>query len=122
MKPPHDDPDPPAPRKPRDTLDDIDRQLDAVHELTEVDPFSEAPTRARPEGRDLVTHPLGDRELPTGAAEHRTAPWMNATPWVNPDAPVEAKSDPWFWPVFIFVVVLLGCIGIFMFQEMHKAH
>jgi hypothetical protein len=125
MKAPPHRPDPPGPsdlppaRSPRDTLDDIDLQLDAVHELTDVDLTHEAPTHLRPDTRDR-TEPLGSREMPTGMAENRTAPWMNATPWVNPDAQPDRKKDPWFLPVFVFVVVLLTCIGVFLYQQLHK--
>jgi|HubBroStandDraft_2_1064218.scaffolds.fasta_scaffold186204_2 hypothetical protein len=123
MKAPPNRPALPAPRGPRDTLDDIDRELDAVHGLTEpFDVLREAPTDLQPSlGEDAK--PIDPRELPTGAALHRsTAPWMNATPYVNPDAETGPKRDPWFLPVFIFVVVLLTCIGVFLYQETHKIH
>jgi hypothetical protein len=126
-----DRPDSPGGRGPRDTLDDIDRYLDAVHERTEVDPLSEAPTGLLPGTREHDTEVLGSRELPTGPAlgsreqptgpAQNRAPWMQATPWVNPDAPAEGdKKDPWFLPVFVFVLVLLACIGLFLYQETHK--
>jgi hypothetical protein len=114
--PPH------PPPRPRDTLDDAERELDAVHEITDpIDPLREAPTDLEP--RELGTHtdPLGSRELPTGPAEQRTAPWMHAAPWASPEAPPpETKKDPFLLPVVVFVLVLLACIGLFLYQETHK--
>ena len=70
---------------------------------------------------DQETDPLNSREVPTGPAEQRTAPWMVATPWVNPEAPpTEKQSDPLLLPVLVFAFVLLACIGLFVYQEMHK--
>jgi hypothetical protein len=119
-------PDSPSVRAPRDTLDDIDRHLDAVHERTEVDPFSEAPTNLLPGTHEHDTEVLGSRELPTGPAlgsrELPTGPAAGRAPWMQtPDAPLEgAKKDPWLLPVFVFVLVLLTCIGVFLYQETHK--
>jgi hypothetical protein len=116
MKSPND-----HPRAPRDTLDDIDRELDAVHEVTDpIDPLREAPTDI--DARELGTHtdPLGSRELPTGPAEQRTAPWMHAAPWAGPEPTNETKKDPFLLPVVVFVFVLLACIGMFLYQETHK--
>jgi hypothetical protein len=108
-----------SPGSPRDTLDDIDRQLDAVHELTDpVDPLHEEQTDLMRDG--TRTEPIDARELPTGPAEQRTAPWMHATPWVNPERRTETKSDPWFLPVLIFVLVLVGSIGMFLYRETHR--
>jgi hypothetical protein len=114
-------PDPPP--APRDTLDDIDRQLDAVHEVTDpIDPLREDPTDLQHTDPGTRTDPLGSRELPTGPAEQRTAPWMHATPWANPEpSSREEKKDPWLLPVALFVIVLVLCIVVFVYQESHKS-
>jgi hypothetical protein len=110
---------PPRPGSPRDTLDDVDRQLDAVHELTDpVDALHEEPTDLMADG--TRTEPLGPREVPTGPAEPRTAPWMHATPWAGPERRPDEKRDPWLLPVLVFVLVLIGCIVMFLYQETHK--
>jgi hypothetical protein len=112
-----------TPESPRDTLDDIDRQLDAVHELTDpIDVLREDPTDLQDGEFGAPTDELGSRELPTGPAEQRTAPWMHAAPWAGPERPTETKSDPWLGPVLVFVAVLIACIGFFIYQETHKLH
>jgi hypothetical protein len=103
---------------------------DALDDPTEVDPLSEAPTNLLPDTRDHDTDALGPRELPTGPAlgsrdlptgpAANRAPWMRATPGMH-DASLEAgRRDPWLLPVFVFVLVLLTCIGVFLYQETHK--
>jgi hypothetical protein len=110
-----------TPTSPRDTLDDIDRHFDAVHERTDpVDPLREDPTDVQAGEVGTRTDPLGSRELPTGPAEQRTAPWMHATPWAGPDRSSQEKKDPLLVPVVVFVLVLLACIGFFVYQETHR--
>jgi hypothetical protein len=119
MKAPPDRPGSTAAASRTDTLDDVDFQLDAAEERTDpVDPLRDAPTEVS--RAEEPTDVLGPRELPTGPMEGRTAPWMKAAPWVNPEAPDGQKSDPWLWPVLVFVMVLLTCIVVFLYQEMHK--
>ena len=98
-----------------------------MHELTEVDPMSEAPTNLLPGAGGHDTEVLGSRELPTGPAlgsrDVPTGPAANRAPWMRgiPDAPIDGgKRDPWFLPVLVFVVVLLACIGVFLYRETHK--
>ncbi len=105
---------------PRDTLDDIDRQLDAVHERTDpIDPLREAPTDLQAGRTDAPTDPVGSRELPTGPADLRTAPWMQATPW-EPERPMEEKRDPWLLPALVFIAVMIGCVVFFVYRETHR--
>jgi hypothetical protein len=112
---------PPQPRSPRDTLDDVDRQEDAVHEVTDpLDPLREEPTDIQRDDDRVHTDPMGSRELPTGPQQERTAPWMQATPWVSPDRPEEKPTDHTLLAVVVFVLVLLACIGVFVFKETHK--
>jgi len=109
-------------RSPRDTLDDADRHEDAVHELTDpLDPLGEAPTDHRVPDAEAPTDVLGEREIPTGPAENRTAPWMHAAPWKNPDVPEEPKADSVLLPFVVFVAVLLACIAVFVYRQTHAA-
>ena len=109
-------------RSPRDTLDDADRHVDAVHERTDpFDPLQEAPTDHRVPDEEAPTDVIGEREVPTGPAEHRTAPWMNAAPWKNPEEPEEPNSDSVLLPFVVFVAVLLACIIVFLYRQTHGA-
>jgi hypothetical protein len=68
--------------------------------------------------RDESTSPMGIREEPTAPAATRTnrvlAPWLSA-----PDpAPREMRPrDPLFFPVLVFVAVLVVSIGFVLFAQ-----
>lgn len=83
-----------------------------------MDPTIEDPTD--PTG---VPDALGSgfRDEPTARAGTRTlklpAPWLS-----TPDpAPRERPADPLFWPVVVFVAVLLAGIGIMLLRPSHHA-
>ncbi len=123
MKAPRPTPPLPGRAPPQDTLDDLDLQEDAVHEVTEpFDALREAPTDLDVGAREAETLGPDSRELPTGPAEQRTAPWMRGNVFGATGATTDPERDPWFWPVFVFIVVLVTCIGVFVYQETHKVH
>jgi hypothetical protein len=116
---------PPPPRSRRDTLDDAERELDAVHEVTDpISAYRDASTAVEVDAEtnplDGQTDPLGSRELPTGPAEQRTAPWMQASPWAAVEPEKRTQRDPWLVPVVLAVLLLLAFIGYFVYQETHK--
>jgi hypothetical protein len=68
------------------------------------------------------TEPIGFRDEPTAPAEPRTGkyqppipPWLAAVP----DAPPRPArpTDPMFWPVVVFVTILLAGIGIMLLSQ-----
>jgi hypothetical protein len=68
------------------------------------------------------TERMGVREEPTGPAEPHTA--KHLPPWLaiaDTSVPDRRRSDPMFWPVAVFVAVLLAGIGIFLYIQ-SRAH
>jgi hypothetical protein len=67
---------------------------------------------------DLPTSPTGFREEPTAPAGTRTVKWQ--APWLaTPDPPARETRprDPLFWPVVVFVTVLVVSIGVMLLSE-----
>jgi hypothetical protein len=93
-----------------------------------TDPTNNRPRTDPSIGREDPTDPTNNhedpteqmtpREEPTAPAEPRTMqlqpPWLaGADPLVEDRRP----RDPMFWPVVVFVAVLVGSIGIFLYNE-----
>ena len=86
-----------------------------------IDVPNEDPTD--PSVREEGTPPTGFREEPTVAAGTRTIELKTKAPWLTaPDpSPRERPRDPLFWPVVVFVMVLVACIGITLLRPSHRA-
>jgi hypothetical protein len=73
------------------------------------------------------TEPIGFRDEPTAPAEPRTAKYQQPVPpWLAtpepPPRPVR-QADPMFWPVVVFVTILLAGIGVMLLsQPSGRAH
>ena len=78
-----------------------------------IDRVTEDPTDPTTFGEE-PTPQTGFRDEPTAAAGTRTVKWQAAPPWLDaPDPlPREPRHDPYFWPVVVFVTVLIACVGI----------
>jgi len=70
---------------------------------------------------------MGEREQPTAPGEPHTGRLRPVAPWLAGADPVIADrrpADPMFWPVVVFVGVLVLLIGFFLFNETrhHAGH